>query len=314
MAIDKTLQTKRSGGGASMDSIKIPDDLDLKSLDRLNHRSIGINAAADEIFAENRYAKKTRFGAADVNYAGSEQRAKQRREEAKTIENDFAARPMVNKKAPDALHQGVKVGSSYVERKKIIIWITVALILLASALAFLPPLMNSSSEEAQVDFDRNIFQTMGMTEFKTFALANYSVYSQEAFSSERNENYRVIEMTVHLQNSSPFEVTIPQYEAVHVPAKYKDKVCYVTSTGVATNKDGSKKVVGDRLNGFEGKDVTIEMMINVADMTEEDLDECVTGMILSTNGAKKRIARGVEVPCLPAFLFVSDAVTVQLNP
>ena len=56
------------------------------------------------------------------------------------------------------------------------------------------------------------------------------------------------------------------------------------------------------------------MMINVADMTEEDLDKCVTGMILSTTGAKKRIARGVEVPCLPAFLFVSDAVTVQLNP
>lgn len=314
MAIDKTLQTKRSGRGASMDSIKIPENLDMSRLERTSYHSSGINAAADEIFAENRYGKKTRFGAADVNYAGSEQRAKQRREEAKTIENDFTARPMVNNKARNALHQGVKVGSSYVERKKIIIWITAALILLASALVFLPPLMNSSSEEAMVDHDRNVFRTMGMTEFKAFAMSNYSVFSQEAFSSERNENYRVIEMTVHLQNSSPFEVTIPQYEAVHVPAKYKDKVCYVTSTGVAKNKDGSKKVVGDRLNGFEGKDVTIEMMINVADMTEEDLDECVTGMILSTTGAKKRIARGVEVPCLPAFLFVSDAVTVQLDP
>ena len=314
MAIDKTLQTKRSGRGASMDSIKIPENLDMSRLERTSYHGSGINAAADEIFSENRYGKKTRFGAADVNYAGSEQRAKQRREEAKTIENDFTARPMVNNKARNALHQGVKVGSSYVERKKIIIWITAALILLASALVFLPPLMNSSSEEAMVDYDRNVFRTMGMTEFKAFAMSNYSVFSQEAFSSERNENYRVIEMTVHLQNSSPFEVTIPQYEAVHVPAKYKDKVCYVTSTGVASNKDGVSKVVGDRLNGFEGKDVTIEMMINVADMTEEDLDECVTGMILSTTGAKKRIARGVEVPCLPAFLFVSDAVTVQLDP
>ena len=49
-------------------------------------------------------------------------------------------------------------------------------------------------------------------------------------------------------------------------------------------------------------------------MTEEDLDECVTGMVLSTTGAKKRIARGVELPCLPAYLFVSDTVTVRLNP
>ncbi len=73
-------------------------------------------------------------------------------------------------------------------------------------------------------------------------------------------------------------------------------------------------MVSDTLNGFEGKDVTIEMMINVTDMTEEELDECVTGMVLSTTGAKKRIARGVELPCLPAYLFVSDTVTVRLNP
>ena len=56
----------------------------------------------------------------------------------------------------------------------------------------------------------------------------------------------------------------------------------MTSTGRAAAKDGGGKVVGDTLNGFEGKDVTIEMMINVTDMTEEELDECVTGMVLST--------------------------------
>ena len=152
-----------------------------------------------------------------------------------------------------------------------------------------------------------------MTEFKSFALSNYSVYSPEAFSSEKNESYRVIEMTVHVQNSSPFEVTIPQYEAVHVPKKYTDKVCYVTSTARAATKEGSGKVIGDTIEGFTGKDVKIEMMINVADMTDEELDECVTGMVLSTSGAKKRIARNVYVPCLPAFLFISDNVTVHIN-
>ena len=154
---------------------------------------------------------------------------------------------------------------------------------------------------------------MGMTEFKTFAMANYSVYDQKAFSSEKNENYRVIEMTVHVQNSSPFEVTIPQYEAVHVPAKYKEKVCYVTSTVQKATKDGNGKVVGDTIAGFAGKDVTIELMINVTDMTEEDLEECVTGMVLSTTGTTKKITRNLRVPCLPAFLFVSDTVTVPLN-
>ena len=49
-------------------------------------------------------------------------------------------------------------------------------------------------------------------------------------------------------------------------------------------------------------------------MTEEELDECVTGMVLSTVNAKKKIAKNVYVPCLPAVLFISNAVTVQLDP
>ena len=56
------------------------------------------------------------------------------------------------------------------------------------------------------------------------------------------------------------------------------------------------------------------MMINVKDMTEEELDECVTGMVLTTVGAKKKIAKKVTVPCIPAVLFISDAVTVHLEP
>ncbi len=296
-----------------MDSIKVPDNVDLRSLNATQYRGSAVNAAADEIFSD-RYARKTRFGAVDVNYEGSEKRAKARREEAEKEEDSFIPKTNPNKKAPDALHQGVKVGTSYVERKKVIIWITTALLLLGCALLFLPPLMNSTTEETKVDFERNIFSQMGMTEFKAFALSNYSVYNPNAFSSEKNENYRVIELSVHVQNSSPFMVTIPQYEALHVPAKYEERVCYVSSTGRAATKNGSGKVIGDTIDGFSGKDVTIEVMINVTDMTEEELDECVTGMVLSTSGAKKRIARNVEVPCLPAVLFISDHVTVPLNP
>ena len=273
-----------------MDSLKVPENISFKDMREPSYRSSkGINAAADEIFATNRYGygKQTRFGSADEKYEGSEKKVKARREEAENEEDSFIPKPVPNKKAPGLMHQGVKVGSSYVERKKVILWIATAMILLGCALLFLPPLMNSTTEETKVDFDRNIFEQMGMTEFKTFAMANYSVYDQKAFSSEKNENYRVIEMTVHVQNSSPFEVTIPQYEAVHVPAKYKEKVCYVTSTVQKATKDGNGKVVGDTIAGFAGKDVTIELMINVTDMTEEDLEECVTGMVLSTTGTTK---------------------------
>ncbi|WP_294479911.1 hypothetical protein [uncultured Ruminococcus sp.] len=310
MAIDRTIQTKRSG--ATMDSLKVPENLNMNKLGHNAYKGSKTNAAAEEIFSSNRYSKQTRFGAADNKYEGSEHRARVRRDDP--IDDSFIPKPDPNKKAPDLLHQGVKVGSAYVERKKVIIWITVALVLLICALLFLPPLMNSTTQDTTVDFNRNIFQKMGMTEFKTYALSNYSVYNQEAFSSEKNENYRVIEMTVHVQNSSPFQVVIPQYKALYVPTMYEDKVCYVTSSKRAANKDGEGKVVGDVIEGFQGKDVTIELMINVADMTEEELDECVTGMVLSTVNAKKKIAKNIYVPCLPAVLFISNAVTVQLDP
>ena len=313
MAIDRTIQTKRSGSGATMDSLKVPDNINEK-LSHNAYRGSGMNAAADEIFSANRYSKQTRFGAADNRYEGSEQRMRARRDNPVDDSDSFIPKPDPNKKAPDLLHQGVKVGSAYVERKKVIIWITVALVLLICALLFLPPLMNSTSQETKVDHDRNVFEKMGMTEFKTYALSNYSVYNQDAFSSEKNENYRVIEMTVHVQNSSPFQVTIPQYKALYVSNKYDDRVCYVTSAQRAATKDGEGKVVGDVIEGFQGKDITVELMINVANMTEEELDECVTGMVLSTVGAKKMIAKNVYVPCLPAVLFVSNAVTVHLDP
>ena len=297
-----------------MDTLKIPENLDMSKLGHNTYRGSKTNAAAEEIFSSSRYTKQTRFGAADSKYEGSEHRMRARRDNPINDADSFIPKPNPNKKAPDLLHHGVKVGSAYVERKKDIIWITVALVLLACALLFLPPLMNSTTEKTKVDHDRNIFEKMGMTEFKTYALSNYSVFNEEAFSSEKNENYRIIEMTVHVQNSSPFQVIIPQYKAFHVPKMYEENVCYVSSSRMAATKDGTGKVVGDVIDGFAGKDVTIEMMINVSDMTEEELDECVTGMILTTVNAKKKIARNVYVPCLPAFLFISDAVTISLDP
>lgn len=315
MAIDRTLHAKRDPDAASMDRISVPDTGKMKKIEDRPYRSTGLNSAADQIFSNNGYARQQRFGAANSSYKGSAQVVKDRRYyEGKKYDDDFLPKRDPDKKAPGHLYKGVKVGSSYVMRLKIIIWMVVAMLLLGASLLFLPPLMNSTTEETKVDYNRNIFKDMGKTEYMSFALANYSVYNEDAFSSEKSQSYRVIEMTVHVQNSSPFEVTIPQYKAAYVPKKYKDKVCYVTSTVREAKKEGSGKVIGDTIEGFAGKEVTIEMMINVAGMTEEELDECVTGMVLTTVDAKKHLGGKVYIPCIPAVLFVADTVTVPLNP
>lgn len=224
--------------------------------------------------------------------------------------DDFIPKPDPDKKAPDRMNMGVKVGSSYVKRKKVVVWIVVAFLILACALLFLPPIMTSQSDQTEVIYDRNVFENMGMTEFKTYALANYSVYSEEAFASEKKENYRVVSMNVHLQNSSPFEVSVGQFEIVRAPKAYKDKICYVTST--KTDKEGA--ITAETVPGFSGKDVTVEIMVNVTDMTDEQFDEAITGLILKTTDTKKRIASNTYVPSIPAFLFVSDNVSVSVNP
>lgn len=318
MALDKTLHAKRDPDATSMDRIRVPDTEKMKKISDRPYGShgTGTSSSADQIFADGGHARPTRVGAADKSYMGMEQQIVKNREYYEKITSDtsFIPKRDPNKKAPDHLNKGVLVGSSYVARKKILIWIIAAIVLMGCALVFLPPMINSTTEETTVDFDRNIFQNMGMTEYMSFALANYSVYNKDSFSSERGENYRVIEMTVHVRNSSPFEVTIPQYKAAYVPKRYKNKVCYVSSTVRAATKEGDGKVVGDTIDAFSEKDVKIELMINVTNMTEKQLDDCVTSMILSTVDAKKRIAKNVYVPCVPAVLFVADNVTVPLDP
>lgn len=290
-----------------MDSISVPDIEKIKKLNDPKFHGTGVNRQAEEIFNANKFNKVGDFDRATKFYGTVEEK---RLEKEKVEDDDFIPKPDPDRKAPDALNKGVKVGGSYVKRKKVILWIVIAVLLLISALLFLPPILSSDPSNTKVLYERNVFENMGMTEFKSYALSNYSVYSEEAFASEKSENYRVISMTVHIQNASPFEVKIPQYDVLKAPKRYADKICYVTST--QTDKDGA--ITGDTIPGFSGKDVTIEIMVNVTEMTDEQLDECITGLVLCTNGAKKRVAADKCLPCIPAIMFVSDNVTVNVNP
>ncbi|MDO4944711.1 MAG: hypothetical protein Q4E74_05865 [Ruminococcus sp.] len=304
--MNKSFQKSQSRR-ASMDSIAVPDTEKIKKLSDPKFHGSEANRQADAIFDGNRFNKVGDFDRATKFYGSIEEK---RLELEKDDPDDFIPKPDPDKKAPDRMNMGVKVGSSYVKRKKVVVWIVVAFLILACALLFLPPIMTSQSDQTEVIYDRNVFENMGMTEFKTYALANYSVYSEEAFASEKKENYRVVSMNVHLQNSSPFEVSVGQFEIVRVPKAYKDKICYVTST--KTDKEGA--ITAETVPGFSGKDVTVEIMVNVTDMTDEQFDEAITGLILKTTDTKKRIASNTYVPSIPAFLFVSDNVSVSVNP
>ena len=54
-------------------------------------------------------------------------------------------------------------------------------------------------------------------------------------------------------------------------------------------------------------------LVNVTDMTDETFDDCVTGMILSTCSMEKKIGKNTYIPCIPAFMPVSNAVEIYLN-
>ena len=48
-------------------------------------------------------------------------------------------------------------------------------------------------------------------------------------------------------------------------------------------------------------------------MDDSTFDDCVTGMILSTKDMKKKIGKDFYLPCLPAFMPVSNATEIYIN-
>ena len=219
---------------------------------------------------------------------------------------DAAAMPA---QAAKGLNKGVKVRGAYVKRGKVIKVIVTVVIILVLMVFFFPPLFFNDADKSVVRYDDNVFKTMGMTDFKTYALSNYSVYNEEAFGSELSSSYRFADIVFNIKNPSPFEIKIPQYEISHVSSEYDNAVCYATS--VTTNSDG--EVIGDTVPPFSSKEVTVRILVNITDMDDSTFDDCVTGMILSTKDMKKKIGKDSYLPCLPAFMPVSNAIEIYLN-
>lgn len=289
---------------ASMDSIEVPDVDKIKKLSDTKFRGSSVNRTADEIFDGEKFKKAGEFDRATKTY-DDPTKHKEEDDEDDFLE-DAAAMPA---QAATGLNKGVKVGDSYVKRGKVIrIAITVVIILVLMVF-FFPPLFFNDADKSIVKYDDNVFRTMGMTDFKTYALSNYSVYNEEAFSSELSSSYRFADIVFNIKNPSPFEIKIPQYEISHVSSLYDNAVCYATS--VTTNNDG--EVIGDTVPPFSSKEVTVRILVNVTNMDDSTFDDCVTSMILSTKDMKKKIGKNTYLPCLPAFMPVSNAIEIYLN-
>ena len=289
---------------ASMDSIEVPDVDKIKKLSDAKFRGSSVNRTADEIFDGEKFKKAGEFDRATKTY-DDPTKHKEEDDEDDFLE-DAAAMPA---QAATGLNKGVKVGEAYVKRGKVIKTVVVVIILLALMVFFFPPLFFNDANKSTVKYDDNVFKTMGMTDFKTYALSNYSVYNEEAFSSELSSSYRFADIVFNIKNPSPFELKIPQYEISHVSSDYDNAVCYATS--VTTNSDG--EVVGDTVPPFSSKEVTVRILVNVTGMDDSTFDDCVTGMILSTKDMKKKIGKNAYLPCLPAFMPVSNAIEIYLD-
>ena len=182
---------------ASMDSIEVPDVDKIKKLSDKKFKGSGVNRTADEIFDGEKFNKAGEFDRATKTY-DDPTKHKEEDDEDDFLE-DAAAMPA---QAATGLSKGVKVGDSYVKRSKIIKTVVAVIIVLVLMVFFFPPLFFNDADKSVVRYDDNVFKTMGMTDFKTYALSNYSVYNEEAFGSELSSSYRFADIVFNIKNPS----------------------------------------------------------------------------------------------------------------
>lgn len=296
----------------SMDSIGVPDTEKIVALNDPKFRnSDDINSRAEQIFTGDKTIRQDRFDRAtksydDINLHTAEEMEMRRREEEKDIMKYAAKMPT---KAATGLNKGTRIGGSYVRKGTIVKWAVIFVAAILVLVLFFPPFFSSDPELSRVKYDEDVFEDKGLTGFKTYASANYTVYNENAFSSEDPKNYRVVDLAFTLRNPSPLQMKIPQYKIFRVDSDYDDVVCYATSV----TKDSDGKVIGDVIPGFSSKDVIVRVMVNVSGMSDEEFDDCITSMVISTVDMKKKLTKNTYVPCVPAFMPVSNNTIAQVD-
>ena len=169
--------------------------------------------------------------------------------------------------------------------------------------------MTDDLDNSKVLEHQDIFKDMGMTELKAYASAHYYVHSQKAFNSERSENYRVVELAFNARNLSPFTVEIPKVVVTKIDPLYEDHIAYVKVGSV----DENGKDVPETIPAFSSKKITVQILVEITELSEREFNDAIASMILSTEGMNKKVL-GMSIPCVPFFMFVSNNISLELNP
>ncbi|MBR1384547.1 MAG: hypothetical protein IJ555_12185 [Ruminococcus sp.] len=195
--------------------------------------------------------------------------------------------------------RGVKVGKRYVAKWLVMRIAVISILSLFIIVTFFPP-FTFSTVDGEVISD-NIFENRSITQVKQDVLMNEMVYNIDNMTSVNPSNYRICTVDIDIKNFTPYKVELPGFSIVTSDPMYRDK--FIS----AKLRDGAVEI-----DAFKVKTVTVEVLMNVFEINEEQFDEAMTSLILRTNGMKKKLGP-VPIPVIPAFVFVSDSLEYHLN-
>lgn len=305
----KKKKKNMADGSGDMDPIKLPDQNKIRELNAETRRGSAVNQYAESLFSTDKSRHKGSFERA-IQYEDPGRNMTlvpddQDEEEPEEDITEFAARSVPK---ATGLNRGVRFAGQYVKKKTIVIWCVVVISFLLLMMFAFPPVITDDTENSRVLQDVNVFGQMGMTELKSYASAHYYVNSEKAFSSEKSENYRVVNLSFSARNLSPFTVEIPKVVVSKVKSKYEDSIAYVSCGSVDENGND----VPITVPAFGTKQIDVKVLVNVEKLDEQQFNEAVTTMVLSTEGMNKKVF-GLSIPCMPYYIFVSDNILLDMG-
>ena len=276
-----------------MDTIKTPDlkNLNQKQYDNINN--------FDRYSRAEDYSGKVRVSfdqATQMKELDSILAQKhEKKDEVEEMLEEFQSkrRPTV---AASRMNQGVKIHGTYVARRRIITAVIVAVSLLILFMLFAPPFYKANDSESSCRYE-DIFASKGVTGYKVDVAKDKSVYNFDALSSEKSDSYRICTVAFEAKNLTPFAVYMDDY-AIVGGGDFKDHIVYSTAVGDSRE-----------IPAFSTKTVRVEILVNRSGLTDAEFDKAVTSLTLYTKGARKRVSKTAGLPCIPAFMTVSDVIS-----
>lgn len=280
----------------TMDSISLPDK------DKINHLDGGF-ADSRRVYKERSISDFTNAVKADFSEAApikvpERTEPKKELDEMEKLIEERKKAAEESAKTPKK-KKGIKVGKHYVARwlvKRIAIICIISLLVL---ITFFPPFVFSTDEGECLRV--SVLGDKSLPQLKEDILANWTVYNIDNLSTEKPSNYRVCSVKLDIKNFTPYSIEIPSVKIVSCDPMYRDK--FVAARIV----NGTAEI-----GMFSVKTITVEVLLNVVEINEDQFDEAMTSLILRTNGMKKK-AGPVPIPVAPAYVFVSDALEYRLE-